>query len=178
MRRKAIFMPRTSNISRSSAEGVVRWMHLLMRQTFISVQVERGNTNLITLLRHPWRRAISDFNYIRMKPKTQHLSPEINVTDLPDSMFEYLMYPGIANCATKVSFDMISAFYLISRFRCWTAFNAAKMFRWPIEIWRLQRGIQQAAFQCAFSACLGCWTKCYSSASRTISRNPCVCFLG
>ena len=40
------------------------------------------HTNAVTMLRHPWYRLQSDYNYIRSKPKTTHLSPEINISHM------------------------------------------------------------------------------------------------
>lgn len=61
------------------------------------------STSLVTLLRDPWSRVISDYNYILSKPTTRHLSPEQNLTNLfPTDVFSYVMTPGINNCATKM----------------------------------------------------------------------------
>ena len=55
------------------------------------------------MMRDPWKRAISDYNYILARPDTKHLSPEQNVSALfPIDVFGYLMAPGISNCATKM----------------------------------------------------------------------------
>lgn len=55
------------------------------------------------MMRDPWQRAISDYNYILNRPDTQHLSPEQNISALfPIGVFAYLMAPGISNCATKM----------------------------------------------------------------------------
>jgi hypothetical protein len=64
-----------------------------------------SSTNLLTMLRHPFNRLQSDYHYIRSKPESGHLGPEINVTHLLESVhsvYEYTAYPGIANCATKM----------------------------------------------------------------------------
>lgn len=54
-------------------------------------------------MRDPWKRAISDYNYIMNNPNAKHLSPEQNLTALfPVNVFTYLMSPGIPNCATKM----------------------------------------------------------------------------
>ena len=61
--------------------------------------------SMITMLRHPWNRLQSDYHYILSKPETQHLSPEINITHLllnVSSLYEYIKYPGISNCAVKM----------------------------------------------------------------------------
>lgn len=62
-------------------------------------------TNLLTMLRDPYKRLQSDYNYILSKPQTEHLSPEINVTTMlqaVSSFRDFIFYPGVANCATKM----------------------------------------------------------------------------
>ena len=62
-------------------------------------------TNLLTILRDPFRRLQSDYHYIRSKPQTEHLAPEVNVTELLQSVKsfrDFVFYPGISNCATKM----------------------------------------------------------------------------
>lgn len=54
-------------------------------------------------MREPWQRAMSDYSYILIKPGTQHLSPEQNLTQIfPTDVFTFAMSPGIPNCATKM----------------------------------------------------------------------------
>jgi hypothetical protein len=58
---------------------------------------------MLTIVRDPWTRGISDYNYILGKPLTKHLSPEQNLTALfPTDVYNFLMAPGISNCATKM----------------------------------------------------------------------------
>lgn len=67
--------------------------------------VDVVETNLFTLLRHPYKRLQSDYYYFLSKPNSQHLSPEIDPARMlaeVHSFFEYTAYPGIANCATKM----------------------------------------------------------------------------
>lgn len=64
-----------------------------------------GKTNLVTMLRHPWNRLQSDFYYLKSKPTSEHLGPNINVSHVlstASSVFEYSIYPGISNCITKM----------------------------------------------------------------------------
>ena len=69
-----------------------------------------GETNLITLLRDPWKRIQSDYYYTRSHPNSSHLGPNINMKHLllsTTNIFQYLQYPGISNCVTKVSYKSI-----------------------------------------------------------------------
>jgi hypothetical protein len=62
-------------------------------------------TNMVTLLRHPWARLSSDYHYFRTRPTSAHLSPEIDAAHLikhTHSIYDHALYPGIANCATKM----------------------------------------------------------------------------
>ena len=62
-------------------------------------------TNMVTLLRHPWARLSSDYHYFRKRPESAHLNPEIDAAHLlahTHSVFDHALYPGIANCATKM----------------------------------------------------------------------------
>lgn len=64
-----------------------------------------GSTKMLTMLRHPWYRLQSDYHYLKVKPTSGHLGPEINVTDLmrvSTNLSNFVSYPGIANCATKM----------------------------------------------------------------------------
>lgn len=67
--------------------------------------VINGETNMITMLRDPWKRIQSDYYYTRSHPNSGHLGPNMNLTQLLSSttnIFEYIRYPGISNCATKM----------------------------------------------------------------------------
>ena len=62
-------------------------------------------TNLITLLRHPWDRLQSNFHHYKKVPHSDILSPEINSThimEVSNNTYQFSMYPGISNCATKM----------------------------------------------------------------------------
>lgn len=57
------------------------------------------------MFRHPWRRLQSNYYYMKALPQSKVLAPEINETHLLESVnsvLEFAMYPGIANCATKM----------------------------------------------------------------------------
>jgi hypothetical protein len=69
-----------------------------------------GNYNVITMMRNPWKRIQSDFHYIRSRPHSGHLGPNINLTSVIfslNSTLDLALYPGIANCATKVYLSVI-----------------------------------------------------------------------
>ena len=58
------------------------------------------------MLQSPRNRIQSDFYYIKSKPYTRHLSPDINameVFEYVENIIDFVLYPGISNCATKVS---------------------------------------------------------------------------
>ena len=66
-------------------------------------RVDSGNTYLVTLMRDTWSRSLSDYNHIQSHPDTKHLSPEIDMSIVRQlSLFDYLTFPCIPNCATKV----------------------------------------------------------------------------
>jgi hypothetical protein len=65
-----------------------------------------GEAQVITMLREPWKRIQSDFHYLQSRHSSGHLGPNLNVSVLLSSVttvIDYALYPGIANCATKVS---------------------------------------------------------------------------
>ena len=65
-----------------------------------------GESTAIIMMRNPWKRLQSDFHYIRSRPQSGHLGPNINMSSAISSLnstFDFALYPGIANCATKVS---------------------------------------------------------------------------
>jgi hypothetical protein len=69
----------------------------------------RSNTYLLTFLRRPWDRALSDFNHFLTNPETRHLSPYVEPEDIIHGSFtDYLSFPGVANCATKVLMHWIA----------------------------------------------------------------------
>jgi hypothetical protein len=74
-----------------------------VRPDLPSQVISRSNTYLLTFLRRPWERALSDFNHFLTNPTSQHLSPYVQAKDIIHGNFtSYLMHPGVANCATKV----------------------------------------------------------------------------
>lgn len=67
--------------------------------------VINSETYLVTLLRDPWKRIQSDYHYTRSHPNSGHLGPNIDVKRVlssTSSIFEYIQFPGISNCATKM----------------------------------------------------------------------------
>lgn len=64
-----------------------------------------SEANLIVFLRSPWVRIQSDFHYSTSRPSSGHLGPNMDLKRAvasSGSAMEYALYPGIANCATKV----------------------------------------------------------------------------
>lgn len=64
-----------------------------------------GTTNTVTMLRNPWNRLQSTYQYLLSKPESNMLAPEINNTHMfgsVTSFYEFVMFPGISNCMTKM----------------------------------------------------------------------------
>lgn len=78
----------------------------------------RPNTYLLTFLRHPWERALSDFNHFLSHPESEHLSPHVRADEVVRGNFSsYLKHPGVPNCATKVGQSLyLSHAYTSSRY--------------------------------------------------------------
>jgi hypothetical protein len=78
-------------------------------------------TYLVVFLRSPWGRLQSDFYYTRSRLSSSHLGPSLNTQHLlatANTVLEYALYPGIANCATKVALIFREDFRLILFLRC------------------------------------------------------------